>query len=513
MGLTPKDMELPNQFTDFRPGQLETASQVASSSKYLYMLDSPTGTGKSLIGATIQRILEDNVIYVATTKQLQDQLLADFPYAKTVKGRNNYPCLRFPNAFPKINAETCTNTKDNPCPFINRCPYAVAKMEALHAPIAVLNTAYFLHEANHVGVFSGAKFLIMDEFDTVEDMLMSYIEVTITQRMLDKLKIPPPKLKTKFESWVEWAREAYKAIMPEVHQLEEQLGNEWLPISFEDIRRYKSLTRLQAKLQFFIKEVDKTWIWYQAPDRWTFKPIWIAKYSRQSLWRHAQRVLGMSATILDDVQMARNIGIESDKYQYKCLPSPFPKENRTVYYDPCANVVNKNINVALPALAKKVKELIDKYPDDKILIHTVSYKITSYIMNNVKSDRLITHTGMNRAQMLDAFKKSYRPQVLVSPSMDRGVDLPYDQCRVVIIAKVPYPDLGDKQVQQRVYASKDGNNWYAHKAVSKIIQMSGRATRSAKDYSETFILDEQFKKIYNEHRRLFPKWWAEALVM
>jgi len=97
--------------------------------------------------------------------------------------------------------------------------------------------------------------------------------------------------------------------------------------------------------------------------------------------------------------------------------------------------------------------------------------------------------------------------------MDRGVDLPEEQCRVVIIAKMPYPDLGDPQTNKRVHASVDGSNWYAHKTISSVIQMSGRAVRSESDYAETHILDRQFGKLYSEHRMMFPAWFREAVIM
>jgi Rad3-related DNA helicase len=133
-------------------------------------------------------------------------------------------------------------------------------------------------------------------------------------------------------------------------------------------------------------------------------------------------------------------------------------------------------------------------------------------MEHLPGDRLLTHTNFNRAEMLDVFKKSQRPLVLVSPSMDRGVDLPGDECRAIIIAKVPYPDLGDPQVNKRVYASTDGNRWYAHKAVSKIIQMAGRGVRSETDYASTYILDEQFDRLYTQYKGMFPPWFKEAIV-
>ncbi|MDD5704186.1 MAG: helicase C-terminal domain-containing protein, partial [Dehalococcoidales bacterium] len=126
--------------------------------------------------------------------------------------------------------------------------------------------------------------------------------------------------------------------------------------------------------------------------------------------------------------------------------------------------------------------------------------------------RIITHNSFDRVQALERFKISKLPKVLLSPSMDRGVDLPGDQCRVVIIAKIPFGDLGDPQITKRVHASKDGNNWYIHKTIGKIIQMAGRGVRSKDDHADTYILDEQFNRVYTENRRMFPKWFRESIV-
>ncbi len=511
--LVPKDFQLPEKFTTFRPGQLEITAKIAASDKYAFLLDAPTGVGKSLIAAMVQRLRGTQIVYICTTKQLQDQLLHDFPYARTLKGRSNYPCLKYKDMFPRVTAEECRKSELNPCDFENQCPYLVAKREALRAPIAVLNTAYFLTEANYIGTFSNTEYLVIDEFDAIEDTLMSFVEVLITQKQLDKLEIDPPKLKTKFASWVEWSRTALNVLEPRLASLRNELESTWATTDFDLMREEKNLGRLVGKLRFFIKEVDKNWVWYPSSDRWSFKPTWIAKYSQNNLWKHAKKVLGMSATILDSIQMCRNIGLEISSFEYKALPSPFPKENRPVRYQPVANVIRKEMNTALPALVKRVAEIIDEHPDEKILVHTVSYEVRNYLKDNLDQHRIITHDTFNRADILETFKGSVKPLVLLSPSMDRGVDLPGEECRVIIIAKVPYPDLGDPQVNKRVHASKDGNNWYAHKAVSKIIQMSGRAVRNEKDYAETYILDRQFKKVYVDHRKLFPAWFKESVIM
>ena len=224
----------------------------------------------------------------------------------------------------------------------------------------------------------------------------------------------------------------------------------------------------------------------------------------------------MSATILDPKQICVNTGItlcSGRTYEYRELTSPFPKENRPVYFEPCANVINKEMELALPKLARGITEILSNHPDERILIHTVSYRIRDYIRKNVATDRFITHTTADRAAVLEKFKSSSKPLVLLTPSMDRGVDLPDDACRVVVIAKVPYPDLTDPQIGRRLHASKDGNSWYAHRTVSTIIQMSGRGVRSATDYATTYILDAQFERIYREYKYLFPAWFREAVVM
>lgn len=511
--ITPADLELPEKFPDWRPNQLIVSAKIANSPSYAYLLDAPTGTGKSLIGAAVQRLVDRSVIYLCTTKQLQNQLLGDFPYAKTLYGRSNYPCVLHQSDFPLISAEDCVHTTEKPCKSQNICPYIVAKKAALRAPLAILNTSYYLHEANYIGGFSDRDLVIVDEFDTLEGQLMNFIEVVITQKQLDSLQISPPRFKTKFEAWVDWAVDAIRVVTKQLVEVHSRMADPWAPVDYKDMRLEKRLSRLLGKLRFFVKEVDQNWVWYPATDKWSFKPVWIAKYADAYFWKHSNRILGMSATILDARQVAVNVGLLDRTRDYKILPSPFPKENRPVYYEPCTSVTNKLMSVALPKLTKAVANIMEKHPNDKILVHTVSYKIKTYLIEHLPKGRVISHSAKDRASVLEAYKKADRPLVLLSPSMDRGVDLPDDQCRVVVIAKMPYPDLGDPQVNKRVYASSDGNRWYAHKTVSSVVQMAGRGVRSDTDFAITYILDEQFGKIYNEHRGMFPPWFKEAVVM
>jgi len=521
MTLDPKDLDLPDKFPAWRVGQFDAITRTVTTPKFTFMVDAPTGCGKSLIGAAVQRLLNTNVCYLVGTKQLQDQVLTDFPYAKTVKGRSNYRCLNYPNMFPTISAEECTNSKAQPCKNQVKCPYQAAKRAALEAPLAVLNYSYFLTEANLVKKFSKQKYIIADECDTIEDQLMGFISVVITQRMIDRLSLPTPRFKTKFESWIEWAAPTVELLRKEFEALESELSHtgSWTLIDFKQLKRKNELHRMLTKLKFFTKEVDKNWVWYPEEDKWTFKPVWVAKYAPSTFWDYTQKALGMSATILDPKQLARDTGVTLSTdpgirkdYSYHQMSSPFPKEHRPVYYNPVANLIHREMDSELPKLLIGVQEVMDKHKEDNILVHTVSYKVRDFLKARlVPSSRIVTHGIADRMEKLDLFKK-HRGMVLLSPSMDRGVDLPNDECRVVIITKVPFPYLGDPQVQRRVHQGNDGNEWYAYKTVSKIVQMAGRGVRGMDDYAVTYILDAQFDKVYRESKRLFPPWFQEAVI-
>ena len=119
----------------------------------------------------------------------------------------------------------------------------------------------------------------------------------------------------------------------------------------------------------------------------------------------------------------------------------------------------------------------------------------------------------DRESKLEEFKKAPQGTVLVASSMDRGVDLPGDLCRVVVVMKIPFLNLGDKQISTRLYSGKKaGQLWYNVSAIRTLIQMCGRGIRSEEDRCDIYILDAQFERLYRD-KYLFPQWWREALQM
>jgi len=125
---SPAELGLPARFPDWRPGQAEIIEEISSSGSKFFLLDAPTGTGKSVIGIASYlkrrdafRVMErfndeepkkHRCVYVTKTKQLQDQILREFPDARSMKGRGNYPCLKHPDKFPEYTAEQCSGSKE-----------------------------------------------------------------------------------------------------------------------------------------------------------------------------------------------------------------------------------------------------------------------------------------------------------------------------------------------------------------------------------------------------------------
>ena len=88
------DLGLPEKFTEFRTHQILALERIEASKKKVVLLEAPTGSGKTLIMAALGKYLGEQVCYTCHTKQLQSQVVNDFPYAVELKGRANYSCLK-----------------------------------------------------------------------------------------------------------------------------------------------------------------------------------------------------------------------------------------------------------------------------------------------------------------------------------------------------------------------------------------------------------------------------------
>ena len=83
--------------------------------------------------------------------------------------------------------------------------------------------------------------------------------------------------------------------------------------------------------------------------------------------------------------------------------------------------------------------------------------------------------------------------ILVGPTLNEGIDLPGDECRFIIIMKIPYPSLADKFVKEKIRLFP---LWYNSTTSNEIIQGIGRGVRYNGDWCVTYILDACFMNLY-----------------
>jgi len=587
------DFPLPDKFRDFRLDQwhgiIEIVEALDNSDIKAVFVSAPTGTGKSLIAATVPQILGKPFIYTCTTHVLQGQVVKEFDYAKVLKGRANYPTFDDPD----LTAEDCTRGRKVPLPACPSCPgwskgdswgqakadsgqlfdgeetvtgrhchychptslcaYQMAKGDAAHARMAVLNTSYLLAETSTLfgSLFSGWDLVVIDEADTLESELMRFITLELSPSMRKRLRVGLPAKKTVGESWVSWVRDI---VLPAiVVWLEENpVKTDLFGKPDSSAHRVRnSVIRLQKKLKEVIRpnpaweppddfnpdeeeppaDLAQGWVYMgeekadgksdKLPENVTvtFKPITVRNHAREVLWDKNKQFVLMSATIISPEQMAYDLGLEDGEWAVVEIPSSFPKERRPVVVRAEIEVTRNTEEQAYPIVTGQLIDIMNQHYDERILVHSNSYKLTRelFFEGRQKADngyqRMITYLNAGERQSAINRYLDSPNSVLIAPSLDRGVDLHGDDCRVVVIAKIPYPYLGDKQVSARLYSTgRSGKTWYAVETIRSIVQMTGRGMRSKDDWCRAYILDKQFLTLYHQNQPLFPSWWREAVV-
>lgn len=532
--LTPQGWQpVPEWVKGYRQHQWDAALEVVehfNSGVGLVFVNAPTGSGKTLLADLVTRLMAQPGVYLCTTKSLQDQVLHDFDYARVLKGKANYPTMFMP--FPEFTCGDCQGPQGcDYCDPVGACPYRRAKQQAITSQLAVVNMAYWLREANYVRkpAFSlppdpsipdtsmgrrrrdGGLFII-DECDTLEDQLLGFIEFALTKTRLRELRITAPGKGVHKTTLVKWINED---LLPAVSRVIGEYGN---TTRVEDLRKKRGLEQLLESAREIVDEIpDENWLRdYEREDALPFsmKPVRVDGYGPKNLWRHGGKFVLMSATIISADEMVSTLGYEGE-WRVVNVPMTFPVENRPIHVAGVANMTYKTEAEEWPKMVRAVEKILANHPDDRVLIHTVSYPRSKKLMTGLRdirhTRRFFTYNNAGeRDGALEEFRKTPRA-VMIAPSFERGIDLAGDECRVQIVVKMPYPNTSDPRVQRRAYGP-DGDGWMAVQTIRSLVQMTGRAVRSSDDTCETYILDQQFmSRVWKRNKALLPSWWRESI--
>lgn len=499
-------------FSEARKNQLETISEIrqAIDNGYKYIiLEAGTGTGKSAIAATLA-LMSDSSYILTVTKQLQDQYIRDFSNLgfKLVKGRGNFKCRKYEEKGVDLNCDKglCViegykceySLKNHSAEEIteeNTCTYFYQKYLAMIADVAIANYPYMFLELNYVDDFSNRNLMICDEAHNIESMIMEqltlefekkdlkeYLDFDVTDEVLENLESGG------YPDWIDFIVKIKEKYEKELEKIID------IPNRPELNEKIVFMKRQIYDCRFCISYIGydpKTWIFDYDEDleKIQFKPLKINNYAKSTFFQYADVCIFMSATILDYRLFAHWLGIAPDEVYAIRRKSPFDVKRNPIFTFDGFNMSHSHIEESAPQTVDTIKEILERHKNEKGIIHTVSGRCRDFLLKNVDNDRLISHNTQNRAKIIEKFKDSTEPLVLVSPSVNEGVDLPGDECRFQIIYKIPYPDLGNKQT---AYRNRLDAKWYDYRTSLALVQTHGRGMRYDDDYCKTYFIDSRF---------------------
>ncbi len=512
--------------------------------KRFVIVGASTGIGKSYLAITIAKYLQEKNLlvkndtyqkgcYILTTQKiLQEQYIKDFGVPNgemhSLKSSTNYECDYFMNNTCSDSSKLLKNANKNSnfyksCSY--NCKYKISKKLFLENKQSLTNFPFFLTSTTYdkEEKIKPRQLLILDEAHSLEENLSEHTSISFSEYFSkDFLKIKFVKNTNDEKPILKWVKEVL-LISLEAHIAETTLDIGKLVLNNET--EGDEMKRLQINLDKLSSYRDKV-NWFlenYTPENWCFnvidtvkhgikiefKSIDVGKYSESLLFRYGEKVLLMSATILDKDAFCENVGINQKNSLYIDVEKEFDSEKSPIFYFPVGKMTKENIDLCLPTMKETIEHILSEHKNEKGIIHTHNYKIANFLIENIKDKkRLITHKSENKDEIINEFMSSTKPLVLISPSSTEGLDLKDDLSRFQIICKIPFPFLGDKLVLLRKNKYK---YWYDYQTAKTIIQSRGRSIRNENDYAITYILDESWDYFYSKNSHLFPNSFKNAL--
>ena len=504
----PTAFGLPAHFETWRSEQLEAIERMTGSKCRFNCHAMPTGSGKSLFGVGIARMTGWRTVYLTSTKGLQYQVSRDFGGCGLVdmRGQSNYQC-------GLLEDEGRSGTCDRgPCHAgyacdlkAVGCKYYDALFRARLAPLVVTNYAYWILQNKYGDGIGKFDCVILDEAHGAPDDLSSALSFEFVRADVEALLgIAAPWDSENVEDWTRWAVNC--AVDAQADALEDAKRKMTGDHRGPELRRVRELSRLGNVLED-LATIKGRWIAECKVRGVSFSPVWPSHHAHR-LFLDIPHVLLLSATVRP--KTASLLGIGDSEMEFWDYDSVFPVSTRPVIYIPTVRMRYDMDESERRLWLARIDQIIDRRLDRKGIIHTVSYARRDYIVTHSRHRHLMfSHDTSNTANVVERFKRADAPAVLVSPSVSTGWDFPDDECRYSVCSKIAFPDSRDKIIEARCKEDKD---YSLYLAMQELVQACGRGTRSETDFSESFILDDNWKWIKKraEKQKLIPKWFLQA---
>ena len=515
------------------------------------VISAPTGVGKSAIGMAIAKYFGTG-FFITKSKSLQDQYTRDFPILKSVKGKSNFECLKLMDEhkvddpiLAKELGHTCEKgvclegTEENSegksiktfCTFkplikdvtfdtkLNEstCTYYFQKYFGLISNFSVWNYSGFFQLMKNKSVFTDyleKKVSIFDEAHGIEDQIINFIGIDISNKQLDECKIDLSRYNISDIKELTALLVAMKKFY--ATQYAEIKGNDG------DLKILEYYDENFKKFSDFIGQIESDPKNFLISDNSndfgnsvtiSIKPLLISKYVDDFF--NTEYQIFMSATI-NKKNFCETMGLDEKHVAFIDTPkSPFLYEHRKVDFLDVAFLNSRSSFAEEQNAIRKIDEILSKHKSERGLILTSSKKrcfdILSQLSPENKKRIRICHSSNSDGTTQDEKIAQHRAtsgSVLLSSSLWEGVDLKDDDSRFQIIAKAPYKSLGDTRVRAKMNKFP---SWYSSETMMKILQGFGRSIRSEDDWARTYVIDSTINNLVKQTRNIVPKAYWDVL--
>lgn len=441
------------------------------------------------------------------TKGLQDQYTNSFEDAFSLKGKSSYLCRVDPSCDVEV-APCLFNAKlKEGCILNSRCDYYNSRRDTLINKFGILNYSMFMSLPEHV---KRREYIVCDEASELEDELVKRFSRNLNYKILKRLGFSPKDIPVenykKFRVWMESLK---ISLGDEVEELKKILNKKKKSTFVDsDVQRYKLFSNLHSQIKVTLDTWEECeYVIEHNLEGVTLKPLRVDKLS-DSIFRFGDKVLLMSATIIDPANFAKTLGIK--KYKYIEVDSAFESKNAPIYVKVGEKINYKNLKEKLPKLAQDTFKICELHKNHKGIIHTHTMEITQYLKDRTTDPRFLFRIdGQNNESIIKQHFESSEPTVLVSPSMAFGVDLKEDLARFQILMKAAYMPLNDERIKRLL---KEDPEWYMNKMLNNLIQACGRGVRTKNDKCNTYILDGSITDAVIRSSRKLPKYFLARFV-
>jgi DNA excision repair protein ERCC-2 len=232
----------------------------------------------------------------------------------------------------------------------------------------------------------------------------------------------------------------------------------------------------------------------------------------------AAATVSMSATLSPPEFYRDLLGLDPDRTSVLRLPSPFPRENRSIFVAPDVDTTYAARGRGAPRLAALVADVTRACPGNVLALFP-SYRFLDEVRGHLPamSGRRVLRpsdrsTELERNSVLSAMRDGGAPVLVFAVSggaFAEGVDYPGEMLQAVVVVSPALPMVRFEQERMRSYFEERFERGFEYAYVipgmTRVIQSAGRLIRSGTDTGVVVLACRRF--LQEPYSRYLPADW------